>query len=110
MAALTPQSISDTLRSVTYTAIAASDTVTISGLGNTAFLHIKNTNGSINTCTIVDAGLSPAGNSGVDDTYTIPATTGDVMIRLKEVLAADGVVTITNSNTTGGTCAVFYLA
>jgi len=110
MAALTPQAVNDTGATPSYTAISASDTVTITGLGPAVWLHIKNTGGSPNTCTVVDAGVSPAGNSGVDDAYTIPATTGDKLIRLKDVLAADGVITITNSATTGGTCGVFYIA
>ena len=109
MAALTPQAVNSTGATPTYAAIAASDTVDVSALNGLVWLHIKNT-GTQNTCTVVDAGVSPAGYSGVDPTYTIPATTGDKVIRLSSALAASGVITIQNSQTSGGTCGVFYLA
>jgi len=110
MAALTPQAVNSAGATPTYAAISASDTVDISTLNGLVWLHIKNTGGSNNTCTVVDAGTSPAGNSGADTAYTIPLTTGDKVIRLRSELASAGVITITNSQTTGGTCGVFYLA
>ena len=93
-----------------YAAISSSDTVDISTLNGLVWLQIKNTGGSNNTLTVVDAGNSPAGNSGVDPTYVIPLTSGDKVIRLRTELASAGIITLQNSNITGGTIGIFYLA
>ena len=112
MATLTPQAINSAGATPTYVSVSASDTVNIGSLGGYVWLHMKNTHGSNDTTTIVDAGTSPAGNSGVDPTYTIPLTTGDKKIRLRSELAdASGNITITHSNTNAlVVCGVFYLA
>lgn len=110
MAVLTPQAVNSAGATPTYAAISSSDTVDVSTLNGLVWLQIKNTGGSNNTLTVVDAGVSPAGNSGVDPAYTIPLTTGDKVIRLRDSLSSAGIITLQNSNTTGGTIGIFYLA
>jgi hypothetical protein len=111
MGVLTPQAVSATALTPQYSSVSASDTVDISALNDRAWLHVKNTHSSSETTTVVDAGLSPAGNSGVDPTYTVAATTGDRIIRLRSSAASAGVITITHSNTNALVVqGVFYLA
>jgi hypothetical protein len=111
MGVLTPQAINVAGATPTYTSVSASDTVDISALNDRVWLHVKNTHSSSDTTTVVDAGVSPAGNSGVDPTYTVAATTGDREIRLRSAAASAGIITITHSNTNALVVqGVFYLA
>lgn len=110
MAAITPQAVNSTGATPTYAAVSASDTIDISALNDRAWLQVKNAGGTQDVVTIVDAGVSPAGNSGVDPTITVPITTGDKVVRLLAASASAGVITIQHSFTTSVTQAVFYIA
>ena len=110
MAVITPQAVNSAGATPTYAAASASDTVDVSALNDRVWLQVKNAGGTQDVVTIVDAGVSPAGNSGVDPTVTVPITTGDKVVRLRSDLAASGVITIQHSFTTSVTQAVFYVA
>lgn len=106
MALLAQQVISRTGLSPTYSAAAASTTVTT---GDRSFLHVKNTNGSSMTVTITATAIVD-GQTVTDLVVTVPATTGDKMIGpLSSRLfagASDGVsAAITYSSTTSVTVA-----
>ena len=80
------------------------------GGGRNYMLHVTNSGGGAGTVTLVDGGVSPAGNAGTSVVDTIPATTGNKMIFVSSTLTnpATGNIQITFS---GGTLlgAVFYL-
>lgn len=76
MALLAQQVISRSGLSPTYSAAAASTTVTT---GDRSFLHVKNTNGSSMTVTITATAVVD-GQAVADLVVTVPATTGDKMI------------------------------
>ncbi|MFD7609719.1 hypothetical protein [Streptomyces sp. NPDC059828] len=106
MALLAQQVISLAGTTPTYSAAAASTTVTC---GERSFLHVKNTNGSSMTVTIT-ATAKVRGQGVADIVVTVPATTGDKLIGpLTADLfasAADGVsASITYSSTTSVTVA-----
>jgi len=106
MALLAQQAIARAGLTPTYTAAAASTTVTC---GDRSFLHVKNTNGSSMTVTVT-ATAQVDGQTVTDLVVTVPATTGDKMIGpLTSKLfasAADGVsASITYSSTTSVTVA-----
>ncbi|MEW2415288.1 hypothetical protein AB0953_16455 [Streptomyces sp. NPDC046866] len=106
MALLAQQVVAMTGLTPTYSAAAASTTVTC---GERSFLHVKNTNGSSMTVTITATGRL-RGQLAADLVVTVPATTGDKMIGPlpAELFAstADGVsASITYSSTTGVTVA-----
>jgi hypothetical protein len=104
MALLTIQQIGSP-STPTYTAVSASDTVTVDAAG--LILHVKGGSGS-DTVTITDPGLTPAGSAGTSPTFAVPATTGDRMYKLYPSLAnSSGIITIAHSAPTGVTCAVF---
>ncbi|MCX5137578.1 hypothetical protein OOK06_36535 [Streptomyces sp. NBC_00340] len=106
MALLAPQVVALSGLTPTYTAAAASTTVTC---GERSFLHVKNAAGSSMTVTITATGKI-RGQGVADLVVTVPATTGDKMIGpLTPDLfasAADGVsAAITYSSTTSVTVA-----
>ncbi|MFD5675616.1 hypothetical protein [Streptomyces sp. NPDC127040] len=106
MALLAQQVIALTGTTPTYTAAAASTTVTC---GERSFLHVKNTAGSSMTVTLTATGRV-RGQLAADLVVTVPATTGDKMIGplAAELLAgaSDGVsAAITYSSTTNVTVA-----
>src|ERR1044072_5524887 len=107
MALLAQQVIALSGLTPTYSAAAASTTVTC---GERSFLHVKNTNGSSMAGTITATGQIP-GQGGADAlVVTGPATTGDKMIGPITAdlfaSAADGVsAAITYSSTTSVTVA-----
>jgi hypothetical protein len=76
MALLAQQVIALSGLSPTYSAAAASTTVTC---GDRSFLHVKNTNASSMTVTIT-ATAKQRGQAVADLVVTVPATTGDKMI------------------------------
>lgn len=105
MALLAPQVVSITGLAPVYSAVAASDTIAPdSGL----VLHVKNAGGSIDTATVVVPG-SRFGQANPDVAVSVPATTGDRMIKLDSPneLAdpTTGLITVTHSFTTSVTCA-----
>jgi hypothetical protein len=106
MALLAQQVITRAGTTPTYSAAAASTTVTC---GDRSFLHVKNTNGSSMTVTIT-ATAQVDGQAVSDLVVTVPATTGDKMIGpITSKLfasASDGVsASITYSSTTSVTVA-----
>jgi hypothetical protein len=106
MALLAQQVIARSGLTPTYSAAAASTTVTC---GDRSFLHVKNTNGSSMTVTIA-ATAQVDGQAVADLVVTVPATTGDKMIGpISNRLFAstsDGVsASITYSSTTSVTVA-----
>lgn len=106
MALLAQQVITRAGTTPTYSAAAASTTVTC---GDRSFLHVKNTAGSSMTVTIT-ATAQVDGQAVADLVVTVPATTGDKMIGpITSKLfasAADGVsASVTYSSTTSVTVA-----
>ncbi|MFE9949289.1 hypothetical protein ACFYRJ_17360 [Streptomyces sp. NPDC005531] len=76
MALLAQQVIARSGLTPTYSAAAASTTVTC---GDRSFLHVKNANGSSMTVTLT-ATAQVDGQAVADLVVTVPATTGDKMI------------------------------
>lgn len=106
MALLAQQVIARSGLTPTYSAAAASTTVTC---GDRSFLHVKNTNGSSMTVTIT-ATAQVDGQAVADLVVTVPATTGDKMIgpitAKLFASASDGVsAAVTYSSTTSVTVA-----
>ena len=106
MALLAQQVIARSGLTPTYSAAAASTTVTC---GDRSFLHVKNTAGSTMTVTLT-ATAQVDGQAVADLVVTVPATTGDKMIGpISSKLfasAVDGVsAAITYSSTTNVTVA-----
>ncbi|MFF4489416.1 hypothetical protein ACFY0F_23455 [Streptomyces sp. NPDC001544] len=106
MALLAQQVITRAGTTPTYSAAAASTTVTC---GDRSFLHVKNTAGSSMTVTIT-ATAQVDGQAVSDLVVTVPATTGDKMIgpitNKLFASASDGVsAAITYSSTTSVTVA-----
>lgn len=91
----------------TGAAVAASDTVAQSVLGQFgAFLEIINGGGSTDTVTITDAGTTAAGNALASGTISTTVTAGTSKVfrlRSEQVTAATGLITITHSFTTSVT-------
>jgi hypothetical protein len=106
MALLAQQVVALSGLTPTYSAAAASTTVTC---GERSFLHVKNTNGSSMTVTLT-ATARVRGQLAADVVVTVPATTGDKMIGPITAdlfaSAADGIsCSITYSSTTSVTVA-----
>jgi hypothetical protein len=106
MALLAQQVVALTGLTPTYSAAAASTTVTC---GERSFLHVKNTNGSSMTVTLT-ATARIRNQLVADVVITVPATTGDKLIGPISAdlfaSAADGVsASITYSSTTSVTVA-----
>ncbi len=106
MALLAQQVISRAGLTPTYSAAAASTTVTT---GDRSFLHVKNTAGSSMTVTITGT-ASVDGQPVTDLVVTVPATTGDKMIgpiksSVFASLADGSSASITYSSTTNVTVA-----
>lgn len=105
MALLTVQQIAIGGLAPTYGAVAASDTIPVGD--DRVFLHVKNASGTIDTVTLTDPGVTPAGSAATNPTVSVPITTGDRMIALPQALAnsSTGLVTVTHSQTASVTCA-----
>lgn len=106
MALLAQQVVALSGLTPTYSAAAASTTVTC---GERSFLHVKNTAGSSMTVTITST-ARVRGQLAADVVVTVPATTGDKLIGPITAdlfaSAADGVsASITYSSTTSVTVA-----
>jgi hypothetical protein len=106
MALLAQQTIARAGLAPTYSAAAASTTVTC---GDRSFLHVKNTAGSSMTVTVTCT-AQVDGQAAADLVITVPATTGDKMIgpitNKLFASASDGVsAAITYSSTTSVTVA-----
>jgi hypothetical protein len=105
MALITAQQVTIAGAAVTYSAPTVSDTV---APDERAFWHVKNTNASTRTATVVVPGTY-FGQALADSATTIPALTGDRMIGpLVPALAdpATGLITLTLSSVTDVTAAV----
>lgn len=80
--------------------------------GGDVLVHIKNTNASQRIATIVTPGTIE-GVAIADPTVTIPATTGDKMIKLHQpgnlFVAATGLVSITYDAVTGVMIGIFKI-
>lgn len=107
MALLAPQQITKAGLTPVYSAVSASDTISADSIG--LFLHVKNTSGTADTVTLDDSGTTAGGSAATDPTVTVPITTGDKMIYIPPqfVNPATGLVTVTHSQTTSVTCALF---
>lgn len=109
MALLTPQAISSAGVTPTFTA-AAGGGDTAAPLAN-QFLRIKNGSGAPINLTLIDPGTSPLGQANPDPVIAIPATTGDVLVRLPPGIAdpSSGLISWTYSAVTTVTVALCYL-
>lgn len=109
MALLALQAVSLAGLTPTYSAAAASTTVTC---GERNFLHVKNTAGSSMTVTLTATGKI-RGQSVADVVITVPATTGDKMIGpiTSDLFAgaSDGTCAVTYSSTTNVTVAALRI-
>jgi hypothetical protein len=104
MTLLTVQTILDTGTIAAPQAVSATDTINVDSLGPNGFLEIINAGGSTDNVTIVDSGLTPAGNLGIADVVAVAAG-ATKKIRIRRELADSGaIVTINNSFTTSVTC------
>lgn len=114
MTTLTPQQLTVAGLTPTYTAATAADDFVVTGVGP-YWLHIKNAGGSPDSCVVDDPNSTDPGSStqfNPDVTVTVPATTGDKLIKLDVTRfknAGSGKIAWTNSFTTSVTAAVFYL-
>lgn len=107
MAALTATTPVNSGTAVTGAAVAASDTVAQSILGQKgAYLEILNGGGSVDNVTISDHGTTPAGNSLTSNQISGSVTNGTnkvFFLRQEQVNPATGLITITHSFTTSVT-------
>lgn len=98
-----------------YTAVSASDTFTVAAtdMDKIHILHVKNAGGSPDSVVIDDPNSQDPGSAtqfNPDVTVSVPATTGDRLIRVNPRRFANqvtGVVTVTHGFTTTVTAAVF---
>jgi len=103
MTLLTTQTIADTGTVAAPQAAASSDTINIDSLGSYGFLEVINGGGSTDNVTIVDSGISPAGNLGTSDVVAVAAgTTKKIRIR-RELADASSIVTVLHSFVTSVT-------
>jgi hypothetical protein len=108
---LTPQVLPQAGVAPTYNAgLTTTDTYLVRNNGGKTFLHFKKTGAGICTVTVV----TPATVRGLalaDQTVSVPATTGDVMVPLDPSLYDDvnHDVSFTMSDITGLTVAVIQL-
>jgi hypothetical protein len=86
-------------------AVAASDTISVTDLGQLgAYLVVINAGGSPDTVTVSDSSLTPAGNAASAGTNSVANATTEVMyISPRAVNPSTGVVTVTHSFTTSVT-------
>ncbi len=105
MALLTATRPAATGTTWTPAAVAASDTISASDLGqNGAVLIVINGGGSPDNVTVSDAGLTPAGNAATTAAVAVAnGTTKAIFISPRAVNLSTGVVTVTHSFTTSVT-------
>lgn len=112
MALLTAQTISaQASTALTSLAAASAGGDTVAYAAN-QLLRVKNASGSSVTVTIATPGTLPTGDAYPDKAITVPATTGDVMIKISPELYGDGatgLVSWTYSAATSVTVAVYQL-
>jgi hypothetical protein len=100
------------LATVYSTGLAQPDTFTFSNDGN-VFLHFEKTGAGACTVTVITPGTVAGGIAVADPTYTVPATTGDVMVGPfpPDVFndPATGLVSFTMSDVVGMSVAAFRL-
>ena len=106
MTAQAVQQISSTGLAATYTAVAASDTITILDGSAILILHVKNAGGSVDTVTITDPGTTPAGSAATNPTRTVTNATEKFIPLDPRYANSSGVITVAHSFTTSVTCAV----
>jgi hypothetical protein len=118
MATYTVQTVTEAGLAPTYTAVGATDTFAPSAADydKAMILHVKNAGGSADSVSVDDPNsLGPAGATAYnpDVTVSVPATTGDRLIRLapvrRYVNTGTGNVTVTHSFQTSVTAAVFVV-
>lgn len=90
----------------TGTAVAASDTISVSDLGSLgAYLVVTNAGASPDTVAISDSGLTPAGTAGTATGSAVANATSKVFyISPRQANFTTGLVTVTHSFTTSVTC------
>jgi hypothetical protein len=99
------QQISKPRLTATYTAVAATDTITADAQA-VLILHVKNAGGSTDNITITDPGSSPGGNPATSYATSV-ANGAEGFIPLSPQLAnSSGIITVAHSFTTTVTCAV----
>lgn len=104
MALLTAQQVGITGTTVTFATPTTSDTVVPD---EHTYWHVKNTNGSTRTATVVVPGTTH-GQANPDVAVTVAATTGDVLLGplVPSLAGTDGLITLTLSATAGVTAAI----
>ncbi|GGM55501.1 hypothetical protein GCM10012275_28270 [Longimycelium tulufanense] len=107
MAALTLNTLDYATGAVpTFEAASTSDTVNDAGNGHSHFLWYKNTNAAARTVTITAPGNTPYEQANPDPSFTLAATSGELMIPLHPAYQdASGLVTITLDAIAGVTVA-----
>jgi len=92
-------------------AVSASDTIAAADLGTKgAYLVVINGGASPDTVTVVDAGLTPAGNAATNLTNSVTNATTEIMyIPPTVVNLATGLATVTHSFTTTVTCVLIRI-
>jgi hypothetical protein len=114
MATLTAQPVNRAGVAPTYAAMTGGGDA--APVGDRNYLHCKCTGGTPITVTVATtaAAIPFAGTALAPETFSVPATTGDMLYGpLTPQLFADpvtGLATITYSGVTGGTIAVFTLS
>lgn len=110
MTLLTTQTILETGTVAAPQAVSSTDTIDVTSLGSYGFLEVINGGGSPDNVTIVDAGVTPGGNSGVDPVVAVSnGTTKKIRIR-RELADSSSIVTVQHSFTTSVTCNLYRLA
>lgn len=116
MATYTVQQVVVSGLNPSYTAVSASDTFTVNtatDMDKIHILHVKNAGGSPDSVVIDDPNSADPGSAtqfNPDVTVSVPATTGDRLIRINPRRFANqttGVVSVTHGFTTSVTAAVF---
>jgi|FLYK01.1.fsa_nt_gi hypothetical protein len=95
-----------------YAAVDATNGNSFVWAGVPVLIHAKNTGGSPSTMTVQDNGAKLGGLSLQDPTLTIPATTGDKMLAIKDpagLVQADGSIYLDWSVGSGVVVGIFRL-
>lgn len=90
-------------------AVSASDTISSGDIANGAILEVKNGSGVSINVTVVDPGLTPAGNTGTQAAVAVAAgATRRFKIPAAYVNQSTSVVTVNYSATTSVTYELYY--
>jgi hypothetical protein len=103
MALIAAQTIAATGTVVTFTAVNASDTF----VGDDRqVLHVKNGGGGSINVTLVDSGLTPAGNAGTSQVVAVGAGAEKEIAVPRSLQNTSGICTVNYSGTTTVTAAL----